>query len=464
MKNQDKLWGGRFTGATASSVESFTSSVAFDQRLYRQDIAGSIAHARMLNTIKVLSDSEFSAIEAGLKAIGSQIESGDFSWRDELEDVHMNIEKQLTEQIGAAGKKLHTARSRNDQVATDLRLYVRDAIDTLVSELASFQHTLLNLAEREAATIMPGFTHLQTAQPITFGHHLNAWFEMLDRDRNRFMEARKRTNCSPLGAAALAGTSFPIDRQMTASELGFSDLCRNSVDAVSDRDFAIEFASNAAILMMHFSRMGEELILWACEGFRFVEIADSFTTGSSIMPQKKNPDIAELVRGKSARCAGNLQTLLMLMKAQPLAYNRDNQEDKEALFDTVDTATACTKIMHAMIDKISPNRERMRAAAAQGFATATDLADFLTARDVPFREAHAAAGKIVRHCIEHERALESLTLDELNSLNAGFDSEALAALSPEHSVAARNHVGGTAPEQVLAAVAEGRSRLHSNHQ
>ena len=463
MKHQNKLWGGRFNEPTDRLVEIFSSSVSFDKRLYRHDIAGSVAHARMLRKIGVLNDDEFNAIESGLSKILAQIESGSFRWAQELEDVHMNIEKRLTDEIGDAGKKLHTARSRNDQVATDLRLYVRDSIDTITRELELFQNSLLDFAEKEAATIMPGFTHLQTAQPITFGHHLNAWFEMLDRDRERFADARKRTNQSPLGAAALAGTSFPIDREMTAEQLQFEGVCRNSMDAVSDRDFAIEFTAHAAILMVHLSRMGEELILWASEGYRFIEISDQFTTGSSIMPQKKNPDIAELVRGKSARCSGNLQTLLMLMKAQPLAYNRDNQEDKETLFDTIDTVIACTKIMHAMITNITPNREQMRKAAADGFSTATDLADYLTLRDVPFRSAHEIVGQIVRHCIDSNRSLESLTLDELQAFHRGFDVQVIEVLKPDNSVAARNHIGGTAPSQVLNAVNEGRSRLTGNH-
>ena len=456
---QPKLWGGRFSQPTDSTVESFSSSVSFDQRLYRQDIAGSIAHARMLNKVGILTDAEFAAISAGLEEILSQIESGAFEWSIELEDVHMNIERRLTDHIGEVGKKLHTGRSRNDQVATDLRLYARDAVDSIIHELAEFQNTLLDLAESEAATIMPGYTHLQIAQPITFGHHLLAWFEMLDRDRQRFADSRKRINCSPLGSAALAGTGFPIDRNMTAEELGFDDICRNSLDAVSDRDFAIETAAHAAIAMVHLSRMGEELVLWASEAYRFITISDQFTTGSSIMPQKKNPDIAELVRGKSARTAGNLQALLMLMKAQPLAYNRDNQEDKEALFDTIDTVTASIKIMHGMIKNVEPCRERMRKVAADGFSTATDLADYLVSRNIPFRDAHDIVGRIVRHCLDNHLSLESLSLKELQSFHSAIDENALTSLNLESSVAARNHVGGTAPKQVLLAVKEGRQRI-----
>ncbi len=437
----------------------FSSSVSFDRKLYRHDIAGSIAHAHMLSEVGILSDSEFDAIRTGLQKILKQIESGDFEWSDELEDVHMNIEMRLTEDIGEAGKKLHTARSRNDQVATDLRLYTRESIDRIVEELNAFQKSLMNLAEVEADTILPGYTHLQVAQPVTLGHHLMAWFEMLDRDRLRFIDARARVNQSPLGAAALAGTSFPIDREMTAKELGFEEVMRNSLDAVSDRDFTIEFAANSALLMVHLSRIGEELVLWASEGYKFIAFPDKFTTGSSIMPQKKNPDVAELVRGKSARVIGNLQALLVLMKAQPLAYNRDNQEDKEALFDTIDTISACTSIMHGMIQNMQPNRDRMRAAASGGYATATDLADYLVTRGVPFREAHARVGQIVRHCLENNRTLESLSLAELKAFHADLDEDVLDILKPEGSVASRNHIGGTAPDQVRLAIREARQRL-----
>ncbi len=457
--DSSKLWGGRFTQPTSSAVEKFSASVSFDQRLYRQDIAGSIAHARMLNKVKVLSDSEFEDIRNGLESILQQIESGEFEWSDELEDVHMNIEKRLTDQIGDAGKKLHTGRSRNDQVATDLRLYTRDAVDRIISGLKALQLTLLDFSEAEADTIMPGYTHLQIAQPVTLGHHLMAWFEMLDRDRLRFLDARKRLNHSPLGAAALAGTSFPIDREMTAAELGFESVMRNSLDAVSDRDFAIEFAAHAALTMVHLSRIGEELVLWASEGYKFITLSDQFTTGSSIMPQKKNPDIAELVRGKSARAIGNLQTLLVLMKAQPLAYNRDNQEDKEALFDSIDTVAASVEIMHGMIQNMKPDRERMRAAAAEGYSTATDLADYLVTRGVPFRDAHAVVGQIVRHCIDNERTLESLSLDEMRQFHDALDEGAVQVLKPEGSVASRDHLGATAPRQVRLAVQEGRKRL-----
>ena len=458
-ENQDKLWGGRFTEPTNSVVEQFSSSVAFDRRLYRQDIAGSIAHARMLHKVGILTKTEFDAIADGLELILSQIESDKFDWAIELEDVHMNIEQRLTDHIGEAGKKLHTGRSRNDQVATDLRLYVRDVTDTIVSELCAFQNTLLDLAEVEANTVFPGYTHLQIAQPVTFGHHLMAWFEMLDRDRQRFLDSRKRVNQSPLGAAALAGTNFPIDREMTASELGFEGVLSNSIDAVSDRDFAMETASIAAIAMVHLSRIGEELVIWASAGYQFITISDSYATGSSIMPQKKNPDIAELVRGKSARTAGNLQALLMLMKAQPLAYNRDNQEDKEALFDTLDTVSASIKIMHGMIQNIQPDRARMKAAATEGFATATDLADYLVLRNVSFRDAHEIVGKIVRHCLEKNCNFEMLSLAELKQYHPSIEEDIYEVLVPESSVNSKNHIGGTAPQQVLEAVRMGRKRL-----
>lgn len=454
-----KLWGGRFTQATNTMVEKFSASVSFDQRLYRQDIVGSIAHARMLSKVGVISESEFNDIRDGLNKILAQIEAGEFEWSDELEDVHMNIEKRLTDDIGEAGKKLHTGRSRNDQVATDLRLYTRDAVDRIIDEIKGIQFTLLDFAEAEAETIMPGYTHLQIAQPIVFAHHLMAWFEMLDRDRQRFTDARKRLNQSPLGAAALAGTSFPIDREMTADELGFEAVMRNSLDAVSDRDFAIEFAAHSAITMVHLSRIGEEMVLWASEAYKLISLSDQFTTGSSIMPQKKNPDIAELVRGKSARAVGNLQTLLVLMKGQPLAYNRDNQEDKEALFDSIDTVIASLEIMHGMIQNLEPDRERMRAAALEGYSTATDLADYLVTRHVPFRDAHTVVGNIVRHCIDNECTLEALSLDDMKRFHSMLDEGALRVLKPEGSVASRDHTGATAPRQVRLAVQEGRKRL-----
>jgi argininosuccinate lyase len=454
-----KLWDGRFAEATDRAVEAFTASVTFDKRLYRHDIAGSIAHARMLAHVGILTEAERDAIVAGLQDILCDIEAGDFAWSVELEDVHMNIEARLTERIGIAGKKLHTGRSRNDQVATDIRLYVRDAIDILRDELKRLQTAIVDLAEREAETIMPGFTHLQVAQPVTFGHHLMAWFEMLERDRGRLQDCRKRANVMPLGAAALAGTSYPIDRAFTAEVLGFEGVAENSLDAVSDRDFAIELAAAASLILMHLSRCSEELILWASAQFDFVALPDRFCTGSSIMPQKKNPDVPELVRGKSGRVIGNLVALLTLMKGQPLAYNKDNQEDKEPLFDTLDTASACVSIFADMVPAIEAKRDKMLVAAARGFATATDLADYLVRKGVAFRDAHEIVGKAVRYGVEQGRDLAELTMEELRNFSPVIDEDVMSALTLEGSVAARNHVGGTAPAQVRAAVVRARVRL-----
>ncbi len=455
----DKLWAGRFTAATDAFVEAFTASVSFDQRMYRQDIAGSIAHAHMLAHAGVLTEAETRTIVEGLECIRLDIERGDFAWSIALEDVHMNIEAQLTERIGITGKKLHTGRSRNDQVATDIRLYLRDEVDAIAAELRRLQTALVELAEREAQTIMPGFTHLQTAQPVTFGHHMLAWFEMLDRDRDRLADCRKRINVIPLGAAALAGTSYPIDRDFTRRELGFDALCENSLDAVSDRDFAIEFAATAAILMMHLSRFSEELILWASAQFDFIDLGDNFCTGSSIMPQKKNPDVPELVRGKSARVFGHLMGLLTLMKGQPLAYNKDNQEDKEPLFDTVDTLRGSLKVYADMMAQIEVRPEAMREAARRGFSTATDLADYLVRQGVAFRDAHEVVGKAVRHGIDTGQDLAEMSLDTLQGFSATIGPDVFDVLSLEGSVAARNHVGGTAPEQVRAAVQRAQARL-----
>ena len=390
-----KPWAGRFEQATDAFVETFTASVGFDRRLYAEDIAGSLAHARMLARQGILSEHECEAIVAGLERIRAAIEAGTFVWSVPLEDVHMNIEAALIADIGEAGKRLHTARSRNDQVATDLRLWLRGAIDALGASIARLQDTLLELAEREATTILPGFTHLQVAQPIVFGHHLMAWYEMLARDAERLTDCRRRVNTLPLGAAALAGTGYPLDRAYVAAQLGFERLSENSLDAVSDRDFAIEFCAAASILAMHLSRFGEEIVLWASAPFGFIELADAFCTGSSIMPQKKNPDVAELVRGKSGRIFGHLMALLTLMKAQPLAYNKDNQEDKEPLFDTVDTLLDALRAFDGMMSTLRCNRERMRAAARHGFATATDLADYLVRKGLPFRDAHAIVGQAV---------------------------------------------------------------------
>ncbi len=454
-----RLWSGRFSEPTDAFVERFTASVGFDRRLYRHDIQGSLAHAGMLNRAGLLSDEEYRDIVQGLEAIQQDIEAGDFPWSVSLEDVHMNIEAELTRRIGETGKKLHTGRSRNDQVATDIRLYVRDAIDGIDAELTRLQQGLLDLAEQEAETIMPGFTHLQSAQPITFGHHLLAWYEMLERDHGRLTDCRKRLNLSPLGAAALAGTSYPIDRDYTASRLGFDGPTRNSLDSVSDRDFSIELAALASILMTHLSRFSEELVLWTSAQFDFIELPDRFCTGSSIMPQKKNPDVPELVRGKTGRVNGHLISLLTLMKAQPLAYNKDNQEDKEPVFDLLDTVHDCLKAYADMVPAIHAKRDNMYNAARKGYATATDLADYLVRRGLAFRDAHDVVGRTVAHAIDQGRDLGELTLEELRRFSTMIDEDVFEVLTLEGSVRARNHIGGTAPERVREAVQAGRRQL-----
>lgn len=453
------LWGGRFSEATDAFVQRFTASVDFDKRLYKHDITGSIAHATMLADVGVLSQEEKTAIIQGLTEIAQQIEAGQFQWSVALEDVHMNIESALTEKIGIAGKKLHTGRSRNDQVATDVRLYLRDEIDVIAKELTRLQQGIVGLAEREADTIMPGFTHLQTAQPVTFGHHLMAWYEMLNRDYSRLMDCRHRMNQCPLGSAALAGTTYPIDREQTARQLGFSQPTRNSLDSVSDRDFAIEFCSFAALLLTHLSRASEELILWTSSQFNFIDLPDRFCTGSSIMPQKKNPDVPELVRGKTGRVNGHLICLLTLMKSQPLAYNKDNQEDKEPLFDAVDTVRDCLRAFADMIPALEPKRDVMREAAKRGFATATDLADYLVRRGTPFRDAHEIVGKAVGHGVKTGKDLSDMSLAELQQFGGSIDEDVFNVLTLEGSVAARNHIGGTAPEQVRRAVSQAQSEL-----
>ena len=454
-----KLWGGRFSASTDELVEEFTASVDFDKRLSACDIRGSIAHVTMLARVGVLTEPERDQIIKGLKTIETDIARGEFAWSNSLEDVHMNIEARLAEQIGEVGKKLHTGRSRNDQIATDIRLYLRDEIDALSTDLEQLMQALTDIAEREADTIIPGFTHLQIAQPVSFGHHMLAWFEMLYRDLSRLADCRKRVNLSPLGAAALAGTRFPIDREYTAGELGFEGICENSLDAVSDRDFAIEFASCASMIMMHLSRMSEELVLWMSQQFGFIDIADAFCTGSSIMPQKKNPDIPELVRGKTGRVYGDLIALLTLMKAQPLAYNRDNQEDKEPLFDAIDTVRASVKIYAALIPAISVNHNAMRDAAKRGLATATDLADYLVEKGVAFRDAHAVVGQIVSFAISAGKDLVELSLDEMRQYSQAIEEDIFEQLSLEASVAARAHSGGTGPDQVREAVRRARVRL-----
>jgi argininosuccinate lyase len=453
-----KPWGGRFDELTDLLVETFTESVSFDWRLYPHDIAGSIAHARMLGKVGVLTRTEAAKIVAGLERVRQDIEQGRLRWDPALEDVHMNIEARLTERIGELGKKLHTGRSRNDQVATDLRLYLRHWIDQISGLLRLAGDRLLDLAEREADTILPGFTHMQVAQPVTFGHHMLAWREMLERDRARLADCRKRVNVLPLGSAALAGTVYPIDRAYVAKLLGFEAVSQNSLDAVSDRDFAIEFAAAVALTMVHLSRMCEELVLWANPLFGFVSLPDRFCTGSSIMPQKKNPDVPELIRGHTGRAVGGLVALLTLMKAQPLAYNRDNQEDKPTVFDLVDTVTECLQVFAALVPAISVDRKACRDAALRGYATATDLADYLVRKGVAFRDAHHAVGAAVAFAIGKGVDLAGLKLDELKRFSPRIGPDVYKCLTLEGSVAARNHVGGTAPAQVRAAIKRARKR------
>ena len=452
-KEQDtsKLWGGRFSEATDAFVQRFTASVQFDQRMAAQDINGSLAHATMLCRVGVLDAAELEEIEQGLAKIQAEIDAGSFQWSIELEDVHMNIEARLTQLIGVTGKKLHTGRSRNDQVATDIRLYLRSGIDAIAAQLSRLQHGTIALAAQHTDTIMPGFTHLQTAQPVAFGHHLLAWNEMLQRDYGRLMDCRRRLNQSPLGAAALAGTTYPIDREQTASALGFDKPTENSLDSVSDRDFAIEFCSFAALLMTHLSRMSEELVLWTSSQFNFIELPDRFCTGSSIMPQKKNPDVPELVRGKVGRVNGHLISLLTLMKSQPLAYNKDNQEDKEPLFDTVDTVLDSLRAFADMIPAIRPQQEQMREAARRGFSTATDLADYLVRLGLPFRDAHEVVGQAVAHGVASDLDLAEMDLATLQGFCADIREDVFEVLTLEGSIAARDHLGGTAPAQVAAA-------------
>ncbi len=456
-----KLWGGRFVEPTDAFVQRFTASEAFDRRLATQDIRGSLAHASMLCAQNILSQGELAEIELGLQQISDEIAQNSFAWRVDREDVHMNIEARLTEIIGDTGKKLHTGRSRNDQVATDIRLWLREAIDAVTEQLTRLQQGIVELAAQHAATVMPGFTHLQVAQPITFGHHLLAWYEMLDRDFGRLQDCKTRLNQCPLGAAALAGTTFPIDRGMTASALGFDSPTRNSLDSVSDRDFAIEFTAAAALITTHLSRMSEELVLWASAQFAFITIPDRFCTGSSIMPQKKNPDVPELVRGKTGRINGHLMALLTLMKSQPLAYNKDNQEDKEPLFDTVQTLHDCLRAFADMVPALIPNQENMRNAALEGFATATDLADYLVRRGVTFRDAHEVVGNAVAHCVAESCRLEDLSLSTLQGFYHAIDNDVFDVLTLEGSVAARDHIGGTSPAQVAAAAANALTLLAS---
>ena len=454
-------WSGRFDEPVAELVKRYTASVSFDKRLAEFDMQGSLAHARMLRAVGVLSSTDLADIERGMGTISDEIQSGKFIWSIDLEDVHLNIERRLTDLVGDAGKRLHTGRSRNDQVATDIRLFLRAAIDEALSLIADFQGSLLDLAEQHVHTLMPGFTHLQVAQPVSFAHHLMAYYEMMGRDTSRFADCRKRLNVLPLGAGALAGTTFPIDRERVAKELGFDGVCENSIDAVSDRDFAIEYCAAAALLMTHLSRLSEELILWMNPRFGFIRLADRFCTGSSMMPQKKNPDVPELVRGKTGRVNGHLMGLLTLMKGQPLAYNKDNQEDKEPLFDTADTVNATLRIYADMIGGISVDAQAMRRAASEGYATATDLADYLVKKGMPFRQAHEVVARAVRSAAGRGLDLAQLGIDELKQFSSLIDADVLDQLSLEGSLAARDHVGGTAPNQVRAAIARARSRLRT---
>ncbi len=459
LDNKQKSWSGRFSEPVAELVKKYTASVSFDKRLAEFDIQGSLAHAHMLGQQGIISKNDVAAIEKGLAEILAEIQAGTFEWLLDLEDVHLNIEKRLTDKIGDAGKRLHTGRSRNDQVATDVRLWLRATADDVLVGIKNLQLSILDLAEQHADTIMPGFTHLQVAQPVTFGHHLMAYFEMLKRDAARFVDCRKRINYLPLGAAALAGTSYPIDRDMVAKTLGFDGVCENSLDAVSDRDFAIEFSAASAILMTHLSRFSEELILWSSPRFAFIDIADRFCTGSSIMPQKKNPDVPELVRGKTGRVNGHLVALLTLMKGQPLAYNKDNQEDKEPLFDTADTVLVTLAIYADMLRGIAVNKTNMRQAALEGFATATDLADYLVKKGMPFRDAHEVVALAVKHGVQQGCDLADLPLSDLQKFSIMINDDVYQVLTLEGSVASRNHIGGTAPTQVKLAIARARKLL-----
>ena len=459
LASKSSAWSGRFDEPVADFVLRYTASVGFDRRLAFADIAGSLAHAAMLARAGIISATDLADIERGLALIRGEIEQGTFEWRLDLEDVHLNIEKRLTDLVGDAGKRLHTGRSRNDQVATDLRLWLRGEVDGIVGLLRRVQAALVEQAARHAATVMPGFTHLQVAQPVTFGHHLLAYVEMFERDRERLVDARRRINRLPLGAAALAGTTFPIDRAFVAEQLGFEAVAANSLDAVSDRDFAIEFCAAAAIAMMHVSRLSEELVLWMSQRYGFVRLPDRFTTGSSIMPQKKNPDVPELARGKTGRVNGHLVALLTLMKGQPLAYNKDNQEDKEPLFDTVDTVLDTLRAFVEMIPGLEVDAAAMRRAAAEGYSTATDLADYLVRKGLPFREAHEAVARAVKAASARGVDLADLPLAQLREFSPLIEADVQPTLTLDGSVAARDHLGGTAPNQVLQQVARWQQRL-----
>lgn len=461
-KEKNQSWGGRFNGKTDDFVAKFTASIDFDHKLAIHDIRGSLAHAEMLASIEILTPGELIAIKEGFEDIQSAIEAKEFDWSHDLEDVHMNLEAALIKKIGDVGKKIHTGRSRNDQVATDMRLWLRDEINLISSDLKSLQNALVDLAEKECATIMPGFTHLQTAQPVTFGHHLMAWYEMLDRDYDRLLDCQKRLNQCPLGAAALAGTSYPINREMVAKNLGFDKPMGNSLDAVSDRDFAIEFCAFGSMLMTHLSRASEELIIWNSTQFDFISLPDSFCTGSSIMPQKKNPDVPELVRGKTGRVNGHLIALLTLMKSQPLAYNKDNQEDKEPLFDSVETIRNCLKAFAGMVPEIRSNKKIMAEAARKGFSTATDLADYLVRKKIPFRDSHEIVGKAVAFGLANNKDLSEMSLEELKKFSNIIEEDVYEVLTMEGSVQARDHIGGTAPERVKLAAQVARRKISNS--
>ena len=452
-------WSALFSEPMSELVQRYTASVSFDRRLWRADIAGSLAHADMLAAQRIIAADDLAAIQRGLAQVAQEIESGTFAWRLDLEDVHLNIEARLTALVGDAGKRLHTGRSRNDQVATDLRLWLRDEIDAITALLAQLQRALVDVADANAETIMPGFTHLQVAQPVSFGHHLLAYVEMFARDAERLHDVRRRTNRLPLGAAALAGTSYPLDRERVARALGMEGICRNSIDAVSDRDFAIEFSAAAALCMVHVSRFSEELVLWMSQNFGFIDLADRFCTGSSIMPQKKNPDVPELARGKTGRVVGHLMALLTLMKGQPLAYNKDNQEDKEPLFDSVDTLKDTLRIFCELVAGIVVKPAAMERAAARGYATATDLADYLVKKGLPFRDAHERVAQAVRHAIERGVDLAELPLETLQGFDSRIGADVQAVLGLRGSLDARNVAGGTAPTQVRAEIARHRARL-----
>jgi len=459
FEKKSEAWSALFTEPTSELVKRYTASVTFDKRLWRADVAGSLAHAAMLADRKVITPADLVAIQRGLATISEEIERGDFIWNVDLEDVHLNIEARLIELAGDAGKRLHTGRSRNDQVATDVRLWLRDEIEVIGALLAQLQRALVELAGQHVETVMPGFTHLQVAQPVSFAHHLLAYVEMFARDAERMVEVRARTNRLPLGAAALAGTSFPLDREAVAKALRMDGVCQNSIDAVSDRDFAIEFMSAASLAMLHVSRLSEEIVIWMSQSFGFIELADRFCTGSSIMPQKKNPDVAELARGKTSRVVGHLMALFMLMKGQPLAYNKDNQEDKEPLFDSVDTLKDTLRVFAEMVPGITVKAEAMERAARLGYATATDLADALVKKGVPFRDAHEAVARAVKHAMGEGVDLSELPLATLQGFHPAIGADVQAVLTLRGSLASRNVVGGTAPEQVRAQIARHKARL-----